>query len=293
MAYLKIWKDGKLIKDKQVEDAKALRGFKINLGSDGSVVLKTGQSKTVGKYTLKLLTETPDEAPNTKADEAEYTESDSPATSYSRDENTRKYHLLTGITIAVVVLMCVAMFVYMGIAKSKIKDEAAQKFKAVRQEFETEKAELKEELTAAKEKASENLQVLGGKDIKKFTLSGDELFGPGSAKVKPAAITKIKDIAQQIKRNYADCEVLVAGYTDSFPLRRPRTIKTFQDNWNLAAQRALAVLRILQTEGVPGPKLSAISRGPFHTKQTDAESRRVEIVLRLTAETNSNDRSSK
>jgi len=72
MAHLKIWKDGKLIKDKQVEDANALRGYKINMGSYGSVVLKTGQSKTVDKYTFKLFPETPDESPNTKADEAEY-----------------------------------------------------------------------------------------------------------------------------------------------------------------------------------------------------------------------------
>ena len=144
MAYLKIWKDGKLIKDKQVEDAKALRGCKINLGSDGSVVLKTGQSKTVGKYTLKLLSDTSYEAPNTKADEAKYTESDlSAATSYSADENTRKYHLLTGIAIAVlVVLMGAGMLIYTEISKSQIEDEAAQKVKTAREEFETQKSVL-------------------------------------------------------------------------------------------------------------------------------------------------------
>jgi flagellar motor protein MotB len=94
-------------------------------------------------------------------------------------------------------------------------------------------------------------------------------------------VAEIESIAQQIKQNYAECEVLVVGYTDTDPLKRAKG--TWKDNWNLGVQRALAVLRILQAEGVPGAKLSAISRGPFHPKRTKAESRRVEIVLRLPA----------
>jgi len=79
---------------------------------------------------------------------------------------------------------------------------------------------------------------------------------------------------------------LVIGYTDSKPFKNPKTKKRFQDNWNLGAQRALTVLRILRKNGIPGNKLSAVSRGSFHPKQTETESRRVEILLCPSAGTN-------
>jgi len=292
MAYLEVYKAGKLVKKKQIDEAVAQNGYKMNLGQDKSVVLKTGQSKTVGKYTLKLLADIPEETLDTKADQAERTEPiPSIVASKPADKSTGKYYLLAGIAVAAVVLMAAGMFVYIGIARSKMEDESAQTFEAVRREFEAQKAELAEELSAVKEKAGNNLQEFGGRDIKKFTLSGDELFGPGSAKLKTAAMAKIKGIGRAIKRNYADCEVLVAGYTDTDKLHRAETKKLFGDNWNLGSQRALAVLRVLEKEGIAGKKLYAISRGPFHPKQNKAESRRVEIVLRLPRGADSHDRS--
>ncbi len=280
MAYLKIYKDGNLIKEKQIEDIKAQKGYKINLGSDRSVIVKTGETKTIGKYKFEIITESYEQSedfetnPSLETPETQSDDRKSPETTHFLSE----YRLLVSISaVVLVVLVGTALFAYIKMNESKAK------VKTVQQELETQKKVLTEKYLAAKEKADNDLQEFGSKDIKKFTLSGDELFGPGSAKVKPAAMAKIKGIAQQIKQNYADCEVLVAGYTDTDKLRRAETKELFQDNWGLGVQRALAVLRILQTEGIEGPKLSAISRGPFHPKQTKAESRRVEIVLRLPA----------
>lgn len=281
MAYLKIWKDGKLIKEKQIDEAKAQKGYKINLGSDRSVILKTGETKTIGKYKIEIIAESYEQAEDSEI--KPLLEIPEPQTNCSKPPTTtnffQEYRLLVSIAaIVLVVLVGAALFSYIKMNKSRAKVNAVQ------QELETQKKVLTEKYLAAKEKADNDLQEFGGKDIKKFTLSGDELFGPGSAKIKPAAIVKIKGIAQQIERNYTDCEVLIAGYTDTDKLLRAETKKLFQDNWGLGSQRALAVLRILQTEGIQGPKLSAISRGPFHPKQTKAESRRVEIVLRLPAD---------
>jgi flagellar motor protein MotB len=275
MAYLKIWKDGKLIKEKQIDDASARKGYKINLGSGKSLVLKTDEIKAIGSYEFEIVDKSCEQADYARAN----TFVETPETQSSNDEPaatnfTRQYCVLFAIFgITLVLLSGIALFFYLKMNQSNVKIKYTQK------QLEVQKRQLTEKYLAAEEKVSENLITLQTKGIKKFTLSGNKLFRHGSVKVKPAAVKEIKNIAQQAKSNYANCEVLVIGYTDSKPLINPKTKRKFQDNWNLGAQRALAVMRILREQGVPGNKLSAISRGPFHLKQTEKESRRVEILF--------------
>ncbi len=275
MAYLKIWKDGRLIKEKQIDDASARKGYKINLGSGKSLVLKTDEIKSIGSYEFEIVDKSYEQADYARAN----TFVETPETQSSNDEPAAtNFTLLNCIifsifTIALILAIAVSLFFYLKMNQSKVK------VKAIQQQLEVQKGQLTEKYLTAEKKASENLITLQTKGIKKFTLSGNKLFRHGSVKVKPAAVKEIKNIAQQTKSNYANCEVLVIGYTDSKPLINPKTKKRFQDNWNLGAQRALAVMRILREQGVPGNKLSAITRGPFHLKQTEKESRRVEILF--------------
>ena len=253
-------------------------GCNIRLGPDESVTIKAGESKSIGNYKLEVAEESP---PNDKA---------------VGTKDPGGYRLPLSVTaVTILVLAVIAFLAFIALIRSRAKAKLIQqdletqkkvwqeKLGANNQDYETQKKIWEEKYLAAQEKADSELQEFGDRDVKKFTLSGDELFSPGSAEVKPAAMEKIKSIAEQIKQNYMDCVVLVTGYTDALPLVRPQTIKMFQDNWNLGAQRALAVVRILQDEGIPGSKLSAISRGKFHPLQTEAQSRRVEIVLRFSA----------
>ncbi len=255
-------------------------GCKIRLGPDKSVTVRAGESKSVGNYKLEISAQSsaPDLAVATK--------------------NPGGYRLpASAVAVTIFVLAVITLFAFIALFRSRAKEKLIQqefetqkniwqgKLEANHQDYETQKNIWEEKYLAAQEKADSELWEFGDRDIKKFTLSGDELFGTGSAEVKPAATEKIKSIAESIKQNYTDCVVLVTGYTDALPLLRPQTVKTFKDNWNLGAQRALAVVRILQDEGIPGSKLSVISRGQFQPLQTEARSRRVEIVLRFSAGT--------
>jgi flagellar motor protein MotB len=268
-------------------------GCTIRLDADKPVTIKAGESKSIDNYKLELLAESPE-----------------PVKAVAK-KSAGGYRLPPKVVaVTMLILAVIALFAFIALSRSRAKLKLiqqeldtqkklwAEKLQANNQDYETQKTTWEEKFldyetqkkmwedkySAAKRKADSELREFGERDIKKFTLSGDELFEPGSAEVKPAATEKVKSIAEQIKQNYMDCVVLVTGYTDTLPLLRPQTISKFKDNWNLGAQRALAVVRILQAEGIPGRKLSAISRGQFHPLQTEAESRRVEIVLRFSAE---------
>jgi serine/threonine protein kinase len=55
MAYLEIWKKGKLVKRQQIDDGKAQKGCRIRLGTDSSLVLKLGESKSLAGYDVKIV----------------------------------------------------------------------------------------------------------------------------------------------------------------------------------------------------------------------------------------------
>jgi len=54
MAYVEVTKDGKLVTRRLVDDAEAMKGCRIRLGSAGKVILKIGESKVVGKYEVSV-----------------------------------------------------------------------------------------------------------------------------------------------------------------------------------------------------------------------------------------------
>lgn len=107
------------------------------------------------------------------------------------------------------------------------------------------------------------------------TLTTDVLFDSGQATLKSAAKKRLDRIAQEIRSKYADKEISVVGHTDTDPIR----VSKWKDNWELSAQRALAVTRYLIAKGVPAVQLAAAGRAEFHPRATKAQSRRVEIVV--------------
>jgi len=75
---------------------------------------------------------------------------------------------------------------------------------------------------------------------------------------------------------------MVSGFTDDLPIQRGN--KRFDDNWELSAQRALTVTRVLIQEGMPPAMVFAAAFGaqqPVASNQNEsgrARNRRVEMA---------------
>ena len=113
-------------------------------------------------------------------------------------------------------------------------------------------------------------------------LPTDITFKSGSAEISNEdAMLFLKRIALIIKEYLPkDIEIQVRGFTDNLS---PPPTSPYEDNWELAAARAITVLKVLIKNGVSPKKLGAISYGEYNpiasnaTKEGRAKNRRVEI----------------
>ncbi len=130
-----------------------------------------------------------------------------------------------------------------------------------------------------------NIRIVGDR----FVFESDVLFPVDQATLTPAGQAEIADVAKAIKDIASKIPpninwvLSVDGYADAQPI----TGGPFTSNFDLSAARALAVLHLLVTDGVPEPRLSATAYGssnpitPGTTKPDYAQNRRIEF--RLTA----------
>ena len=119
-------------------------------------------------------------------------------------------------------------------------------------------------------------------DVIRVELPGNQLFDPGGARVRPAAMNMIADVAIEIRRTYPDQLLGIEGHTDSDPV----TGGQYRTNHELSAARALAVYDVLvnsqryRPEQLivvgHGPNHPVVSNGTFEGKQRN---RRVELVI--------------
>lgn len=124
-----------------------------------------------------------------------------------------------------------------------------------------------------------------------ISLAADVFFDSGSAELKESSrsiVDKITPLLVGLPNN-----IRIEGYTDDIPLgeKKNYAMKTYVDNWELAAFRAMNVLRYLQSSGVDTKKLSAQTFGDnrplvgekFYPKvgtpEARAFNRRVDIVV--------------
>ena len=115
------------------------------------------------------------------------------------------------------------------------------------------------------------------------TLQEAILFASGSAVLKNPSLSKLNEIISVLKQRYSDNPIDVVGHTDSDPIKKSK----WKDNWELSAQRALAVVRYLNTHGIGAKKLRAAGCGSARpvvsnsTKSGKAQNRRVQIVVNM------------
>ncbi|HEY5242898.1 MAG TPA: OmpA family protein, partial [Polyangiaceae bacterium] len=92
-------------------------------------------------------------------------------------------------------------------------------------------------------------------------LHNDVLFDTGESDVKPAGKTALAEIAATL-RGVGAKRFQVAGHTDNQPITTEKK-KQFPTNWELSTARAIAVLKLLTSEGVDPSTLSAAGYGPY------------------------------
>jgi chemotaxis protein MotB len=129
------------------------------------------------------------------------------------------------------------------------------------------------------------IQIVGDR----FVFQSEVLFPVGSAELTPAGVSgitalaiTIKDIAAEIPPDIAWI-LRVDGHTDRQPIKGVGG--QFASNWELSAERAITVVKLLIADGVPAEHLAATAFGdnqpldPANTPEAYAKNRRIELRL--------------
>jgi chemotaxis protein MotB len=93
-----------------------------------------------------------------------------------------------------------------------------------------------------------------------LNLDANAMFKPGSADVRPEIMPIIKGISDTLNNErFATYRIEVQGHTDDVPVKTAQ----FPSNFDLAAARALAAMRILGGYGLPEERMLMSSFGPY------------------------------
>lgn len=141
-----------------------------------------------------------------------------------------------------------------------------------------------------KDKVSNALQGYEGKGLTvhqkngKVYVSLEEklLFQSGKWDVDPKGQKAIKDLAAVLEKN-TDINIMIEGHTDDVPFKGSGGVN---DNWDLSAKRATAIVKIILGNSKIDPKrLVASGRAEFSpidpskTSEARTKNRRTEIIL--------------
>ena len=112
-----------------------------------------------------------------------------------------------------------------------------------------------------------------------IAIEGEVLFTPGKETLRNSARRTLDAIVSAVQGEYNDKDVFVFGHTDDQPIKK----SGWKDNWQLSAERSLAVVRYLKDRGVSTGRLVACGAGehrprvPNSSAPNRAKNRRVEI----------------
>ena len=113
-----------------------------------------------------------------------------------------------------------------------------------------------------------------------FRLPCSTAFKPGSVELQPESRDTVIRMCRLLRS--APFPIRVEGHTDSLPIHTGK----YPSNWDLAMDRALGVVKVMQEQGGIAPeRLAAISYGrsrpriPNETAEQREKNRRIEIVI--------------
>jgi len=128
------------------------------------------------------------------------------------------------------------------------------------------------------------IQIRRMKDRLSVNLESKVLFDSGKADLKGSGIEVLRKVGAQLAK-IEDKRIQIEGHTDNDPIGGKLKEK-FPTNWELSANRALAVVHFLQSEvSIDAQKLSGAGYGEYQpaalndTAEGKAVNRRIEIVL--------------
>ncbi len=115
----------------------------------------------------------------------------------------------------------------------------------------------------------------------------DLLFDKGSDTVAASAIEAIKSLSTILNSEQGKkFDVIIAGHTDDIPIKKPETRAKHPTNWHLSSHRAIAVLKVMESNNIESKRLSARGFGEYRPiadnkpgKKGNPQNRRVEIYI--------------
>jgi chemotaxis protein MotB len=122
------------------------------------------------------------------------------------------------------------------------------------------------------------VKIIDGRMV--VALASDVLFTSGSAKLSEAGKTAIGEVSKLLA-DIPGRKFQVEGHTDNVPMKSAQ----YPTNWELAAARALSVVKTMVDAGMPVDRISAASFGenkpakPNDSPEGKAANRRIEIVV--------------
>ncbi|HTR85672.1 MAG TPA: peptidoglycan -binding protein [Reyranella sp.] len=124
-----------------------------------------------------------------------------------------------------------------------------------------------------------DVQIVGDR----FVFQSEVLFPSGSADLQPAGEKQLSAVAQRLIEISAKIPkdipwvLQVDGHTDNQPINT----RAFPSNWELSAARAIAVVKFLNSQGIPNDHLVAAGYGEYQplSMMDTARNRRIELKL--------------
>ena len=115
----------------------------------------------------------------------------------------------------------------------------------------------------------------------------DLLFDKGSDNVAASAIEAVKSLTTILSSEQGvKFDIIIAGHTDDIPIQKPETRAKHPTNWHLSSHRAIAVLKVMESNNIDSKRLSARGFGEYRpiaankpSKKGNAQNRRVEIYI--------------
>lgn len=109
------------------------------------------------------------------------------------------------------------------------------------------------------------------------------LFAPGSADLTPQGEEIVGRLAEMIRKDYANNEIVAQGFTDSQPIKYSK----WKSNWELGGARALTLVHYLVDKaGFPADKVASMSFGesrnvaPNDSPENMAQNRRAVVTVK-------------
>ncbi|QNR23111.1 OmpA/MotB family protein [Croceimicrobium hydrocarbonivorans] len=128
----------------------------------------------------------------------------------------------------------------------------------------------------------EDISINVEKGVVYVSISDKLLFTSGSSKLSKEALAVLGKVAQVLK-SQPELEFMVEGHTDNKAVRQGAS---FEDNWELSAERAASVVRVLEKDfNIKPERMTVAGKGEYapvasnDSAEGRAQNRRTRIVI--------------